>query len=205
MTVPYFSPVTPSEIAMMAAGVPRFDGGRLVRAYRFAEAAHDGQMRDEGTPYIEHPIRVALILWEELGVRDVDMLVAALNHDVLEDCDWLDAGVLEGALGERPTGFIQDVTKPRVPDAEKAQRDQVYLDGLPKLCHESRLIKLADRIDNLRGVIHAGDPAKAGRYLDVSRRSFIPLALATEVAAADLIAAACDHIEAYLRESGSSS
>ncbi len=199
MTVPYYSPPTPPEIAMMAAGVPRFDGGRLIRAFRFAEAAHDGQKRDEGTPFIEHPIRVALILWEELGVRDVDMLVAALNHDVLEDCDWLSADVLEGALGERPTGFIQDVTKPRVPDEQKAQRDQVYLDGLPALCHESRLLKLADRIDNLRGVIHANDPAKARRYLEVSRQSFIPLALATEAAAADLIAAACDDIEAYLQ------
>lgn len=199
MTVPYYSPLTPPEIAMMAAGVPRFDSGRLVRAFRFAEAAHNGQTRDEGTPYIEHPIRVAMILWEELGIRDVDMIVAALNHDVLEDCDWLDTGVLEGALGERSTGFIQDVTKPRVPDAEKAQRDQVYLEGLSQLPHESRLIKLADRIDNLRGVIHANDPAKAARYLEVSRQAFIPLALATEAAAADMVAAACDDIEAYLR------
>src|SRR5690606_4621755 len=129
-----------------------------------------------------------------------DILVAALNHDVLEDCDWLDSDVLAGALGERATVFVEEVTKPQVPDDQKDERDRAYLDRLRDISTEGRLLKLADRIDNLRGVVLAGDPDKARRYLSVSREEFIPLALATDPVAAELIVEACDRIEHYLKE-----
>lgn len=198
MTVPYHAPQTPPDIAMIIASLPPSDAERIEAAFRFAEAAHRGQMRDEGTPFIDHPVRVARILWEELGGRDVDVVVAALNHDVLEDCSWLEEEVLAGALGKRATGLIRDVTKPAVPDEEKPARDRVYLDSLRGLPPDSRLLKLADRIDNLRSVVHSGDPDKASRYLEVSRLEFIPLALATDPVAADLVSQACDDIERYL-------
>lgn len=198
MTIPYHAPQTPPDIAMIIASLPPSDAGRIEAAFRFAAAAHEGQARDEGTPFIDHPVRVARILWEELGSRDVDIIVAALNHDVLEDCDWLDEEVLSGALGQRATSLIRDVTKPAVPDEEKAARDRTYLESLRGLSPESRLLKLADRIDNLRSVVHSGDPAKAARYLEVSRLEFIPLALATDPVTADLVSQACDEIERYL-------
>lgn len=201
MTVPYHAPQTPPDVALIIASLPASDAGRVEAAFRFAEAAHTSQFRDEGTPFIEHPVRVARILWEELGSRDVDMIVAALNHDVLEDCDWLDESVLAGALGERATELVKAVTKPQVPDDQKAARDRAYLDSLRTISSDARLLKLADRIDNLRSVVHSGDDAKAGRYLEVSRDEFIPLALATDPAAADLVAAACDAIESHLRGS----
>lgn len=182
----------------MIATLPVEDAERVEFAYRFAAAAHDGQTRDEGTPFITHPVRVALILWEEFGSRDVDSIIAALNHDVLENCNWLDVDVLNGALGEVPTALIQQVTKEHVPDGQKAARDRIYLDRLWEISPEARLLKLADRLDNLRSVVHAGDLAKARRYLTVSRDEFIPLALATDPAAARLISDACDEIERYL-------
>lgn len=184
----------------MVATLSPEDAARFETAYRFAAAAHDGQTRDEGTPYIEHPVRVARILWEELGVRDLDILIAALNHDVLEDCDWLEAEVLNGALGERATGIVEEVTKPQVPEAQKAERDRNYFDRLRDISTEARLLKLADRVDNLRSVVLAGDPDKARRYLAVSREEFIPLALATDPVAADLVSTGCDKVERYLAE-----
>lgn len=198
LTVPYHAPLTPPEIGLIIASLPSGEAGRIEAAFRFAEAAHSGQARDEGTPFIDHPVRVAVILWEELGSRDVDVIVAALNHDVLEDCDWLNEEVLSGALGKRATRLIRDVTKPQVPDEAKPARDRVYLDSLRGLEPDSRLLKLADRIDNLRSVVHSGDPDKAARYLEVSRLEFIPLALATDPVAADLVSQACDDIERYL-------
>jgi guanosine-3',5'-bis(diphosphate) 3'-pyrophosphohydrolase len=198
LNVPYHAPQTPADIALISATLPGTDAARVEQAYRFAAAAHDGHVRDEGTPYIDHPVRVARILWEDLGSRDVDLIVAALNHDVLEDCAWLDETVLSGALGERATSLIKDVTKAKVAEEDKPARDRAYLDSLRGAPHDSRLLKLADRIDNLRCVVHAGQPDKAARYLKVSREEFIPLALATDPRAADLVSLACDEVEHYL-------
>lgn len=202
MTVPYHAPPTPPDVAVIIATLPASDAERIVAAYRFAAAAHSAHVRDEGTPFIDHPVRVARILWEELGTRDVDMIVAALNHDVLEDCDWLDEQVLAGALGQRATDLVKDVTKEQVADADKPARDRAYLDNLRVIPFESRLLKLADRIDNLRGVVSSGNPDKAARYLTVSREEFIPLALATDPRAAELVTQACDQIERFLVVNG---
>lgn len=174
------------------------DAERLVSAFRYAAAAHAEHTRDEGSPFIDHPVAVAVILGEELGCLDVDVLIAALNHDVLEDCDWLSQADVAGAIGERATGFVADVTKEQVPVGEKSARDRRYLDHLWHISPEAKSLKLADRIHNLRSIPSANDPAKARRYLEVSRREFYPLALTVDPTAARLIAEACDAIEAYL-------
>jgi (p)ppGpp synthase/HD superfamily hydrolase len=193
----------PAELVQVLATCSADDAEQIERAFQFAAAAHAGQVRDEGTPFIEHPVAVAVLLWQELGCRDTDVILAALMHDVLEDCDWLDAGVLSGVIGERATRMVVDVTKKRVTDGEKPARDAAYLAALRMLPVETRLLKLADRIHNLRCIPLAGDPAKAARYLAVSRAEFIPLALTTDATATRLVDEACDDIARYLESRGS--
>ncbi|HYI13996.1 MAG TPA: HD domain-containing protein [Thermomicrobiales bacterium] len=188
----------PAPLTTVLARLHADDAERLVSAYRFAAAAHAAHTRDEGSPFIDHPVAVAVILSEELGCRDVDTLIAALNHDVLEDCDWLCSADVEGAIGERATRLVADVTKEQVPDAEKSARDDRYLAHLWEIPAEAKLLKMADRIHNLRSIPMANDPDKARRYLDVSRNEFLPLALTVDSTAARLIAEACDVIESYL-------
>ena len=53
---------TAADLRRALSGQPASDQGRVERAYRMAERAHRGQARDEGSPYIEHPLRVALIV-----------------------------------------------------------------------------------------------------------------------------------------------
>jgi (p)ppGpp synthase/HD superfamily hydrolase len=192
------SPPIPPELALIQAAVMPEDAERLDNAFRFAAAAHAGQTRDEGTPFIEHPVRVAAILWGELGCRDVDVLVAALNHDVVEDSELVDAALVASAFGERVAALVLDVTKEEAAAHDSAARDRAYLDRLPRLSLDSRMLKLADRIDNLRSVLRSGDPDKARRYLEVSRAEFIPLALSTDQAAARLVTEACDAVERML-------
>jgi len=60
-----------------------YDFDKITEAYRYAEKAHDGQMRQSGEPYITHPIAVAQIL-VELGM-DTETICAGLLHDVVED------------------------------------------------------------------------------------------------------------------------
>ena len=181
----------------LAGGLASEDAERLLDAFRVAAAAHASQLRDEGTPFIEHPVRVAQILWSELGVRDVDVLIAALNHDVVEDSE-LDSAFIAGKFGQRVEELVEHVTKAAVPDEHKSARDADYLLALRAAPRDARLLKLADRIDNLRAVIRSNDQAKAARYLNVSRAEFLPLALLTDPTAERLIASACDAIERYL-------
>ncbi|MEZ4524095.1 MAG: HD domain-containing protein [Thermomicrobiales bacterium] len=190
----------PASLALIQASMSRDDAERVERAYRFARAAHNGQLRDEGTPFIEHPVRVAEILWQELGVRNADLIVAALNHDVIEDSEAVDEHLVASAFGEVVAKLVVDVTKISVPPEEKAARDRAYLDRLPDLPVDSRLLKLADRIDNLRSVLLADDLAKARRYLDVSQDEFVPLATMTDPVALRLVIEACDAIERMLRD-----
>ena len=67
---------------------PRLDAEQLAlirRAYEMAEAVHATQMRDEGTPYIVHPLRVARALVAELEITRPVLICSALLHDVIED------------------------------------------------------------------------------------------------------------------------
>lgn len=198
MTTPYRPATIPADLALILAALAPEDAERLSDAFQFAAAAHHGQQRDEGTPFIEHPVRVASILWRELGQRDVELLIAALNHDVVEDSEHVDEELIASRFGQRIAGIVLDVTKQKAPSESKAARDRAYLDRLPDLPLESRLLKLADRIDNLRSVPLAADREKAERYLEVTRDSFVPLALATDPTATRLLQEACDEVERYL-------
>jgi GTP diphosphokinase / guanosine-3',5'-bis(diphosphate) 3'-diphosphatase len=125
---------------------------RLVRdAYKFADEAHLGQMRDSGLPYITHPLAVAGLCanWK----LDAQAISAALMHDAMEDC-----GVTKPELIERfgaPTAEMVDgLTK--LDKLQFSTREQSQAESFRKmLLAMSRdvrviLIKLADRLHNLR-------------------------------------------------------
>ena len=191
---------TPHALTLIQASLDPDDAERIEHAYRFAEAAHRGQCRDEGTPFIEHPARVAGVLWYELGVRDVDLLIAALNHDTIEDSDDVDRALVASAFGERVARLVCDVTKAPVGPEGREARDREYLNHLRELPEDSRLLKLADRIDNLRSIPNSNDDDKKRRYLEVSRAEFLPLAAATDPVAHRLVSEACDAIERHLTD-----
>ena len=144
----------------------------LVRSsYRFAAECHNGQTRVSGGPYIEHPLQTALFL-ADLRL-DVTTLVAALLHDVIEDCG-VTYDQLEERFGEDVARLVDGVTKltrldARMaidgdsPQAIGAQDDRLQAESLRKMlvamAEDVRvvLIKLADRLHNMRtlGVLPA--------------------------------------------------
>ena len=80
----------------------------ISKAYHFSERAHEGQLRESGEPYFQHPYEVALILAElEL---DVETIVAGLLHDVLEDTD-VTREELEAEFGPTVLMLVEGVTK----------------------------------------------------------------------------------------------
>jgi GTP pyrophosphokinase len=81
---------------------------KIEKAYRYAEDAHRGQLRNSGEEYIHHPLEVASIL-AELEMDD-STIIAALLHDVAEDTDHtLDE--IRKKFGEEVAGLVDGVTK----------------------------------------------------------------------------------------------
>ena len=139
---------------------------RINAAYDFAERCHDGQMRLSGDPYIVHPLAAAAILADLY--LDPDTIIAALLHDVVEDCS-VTLEELESRFGADVARLVDGVTKlarvdyrppgpPHLHDNGNGMTpaENLYAESLRKMlvamAEDIRvvLIKLADRLHNMR-------------------------------------------------------
>ena len=159
------------------------------KAYGFAEERHQGQMRLSGGPYIEHPVQSALFL-AQLHL-DVTTIVAALLHDVMEDCG-VTYEELKDGFGEDVARLVDGVTKLTRMDlrfvsregAEQAgatQEDSLQAESLRKMlvamAEDIRvvLIKLADRLHNMR-TLDALSPERRTAIAQETLDIYTPLA-----------------------------
>jgi len=129
----------------------------LLDAICYAAEKHQFQVRKdaEKTPYIIHPMGVALSLWEEGDVRNRDALLAALLHDTLEDTDATQEEI-SAKFGLRVAAIVEQLTNPADLSTDGAKAWQI--EHAPTMCIEAKLIKLADRLYNIRDL----RPAPAG-------------------------------------------
>jgi guanosine-3',5'-bis(diphosphate) 3'-pyrophosphohydrolase len=123
----------------------------LTRAAAFAADKHrDLRRKDiDAPPYINHPIAVANTLAAEAGVDDKIVLAAALLHDTIEDTGTTE-GELEAAFGAEVTGVVVEVTDNKA--LPKAERKRLQVEHAPHLSLRAKLVKLADKISNLRDI-----------------------------------------------------
>ena len=152
------------------------DVARLAEAYRFSGAAHAGQTRQSGDPYISHPLAVAEIL---AGWRlDGQALVAALLHDVMEDTSVTKAEISD-TFGKPVADLVDGVSKLdkiEFQSAEDAQAEN-FRKMLLAMARDVRviLIKLADRLHNMR-TLDAVAPAKRRRVARETMEIYAPIA-----------------------------
>ena len=126
----------------------------LFQALSFAARKHRDQRRkdDHGSPYINHPIALARVLCEEAGVSDTRILCAALLHDTVEDTD-TSPEELEAEFGPEIRRVVMEVTDDkRLPKAERKRLQIAHASGVS---YAAKLVKLADKICNLRDVVDA--------------------------------------------------
>jgi GTP pyrophosphokinase len=127
------------------------------RAYAFAEAAHKGQQRRSGEPFITHPLGVAKIC-AELRL-DEQTIAAALLHDVVEDTA-TDLSAVGDEFGEEIAQLVDGVTKlTRVQFQSREQAEaENYRKMVVAMAGDKRviLVKLADRLHNLRTIEYLG-------------------------------------------------
>lgn len=155
---------------------PRLDAQQLAQvysAYDVAGEAHSGQTRDEGTPYIVHPVRVARTLVTELDLVSPKLVCAALMHDVIEDSP-ATREQIAGAFGDEIAEVVwlltklEEVSLPDYLAAIEAAADT----GAP-------IVKLCDRLDNLRYLAHTPRIEKKHRYIRTTETYYLPMASRT--------------------------
>ena len=122
--------------------------GRLLKGIHFACIKHSTQRRKdpEQTPYINHPVGVAHILYEN-DIKDIDVLLAAVLHDTIEDTNTT-LEELQIEFGEKVAGIVADCTDDKSLDWKERKRLQIVTANSKS--REAKLVKLADKIYNLK-------------------------------------------------------
>lgn len=154
----------------------KFDDERLARiekAFRFANAAHDGIRRKSGEPFIIHPIAVAKIVAKEIGLGATS-IVAAILHDVVEDTDYRLSDI-ENMFGEKVAGIVDGLTK--LSGNFDSRQALTLKKMLTTLSDDVRivLIKIADRLHNMQTL----DSMPANKKLKIAGETlflYVPLA-----------------------------
>lgn len=128
--------------------------GKLLKAIHFSAFKHRDQRRRDKprSPYINHPLEVARLLWEVGGVRDDATLAAAILHDTIEDTDTTSEEIRE-TFGEEVLDLVLEVTDDK--SLPKMRRKRLQIEGAPRISFKAKLIKLADKISNVNDLLYS--------------------------------------------------
>ena len=125
----------------------------ILKAAHFAAQKHSTQRRkdENASPYINHPISVALAIAQIGGVDDPEILAAALLHDTIEDTETTPEE-LEAEFGKKVCEYVLDVTDDKT--LPKDERKSRQIEHAKKISKGAALIKLGDKISNVTDVIN---------------------------------------------------
>ncbi len=172
---------TPSGLDALLAQVATYDPKapreRIIAAYELAARAHAGQFRDNGDPYITHPLAVALIL---AGYKlDAASLITALLHDVIEDTS-VTLPDIHREFGADIAGLIDGVTKlTRLElQSDRTKQAENFRKLVLAMSRDIRvlLVKLADRLHNMRTLSFIREPERRKRIARETMEIYAPLA-----------------------------
>ncbi|MDR2187640.1 MAG: HD domain-containing protein [Azonexus sp.] len=126
----------------------------FAQALAFAADKHRKQRRKDldGSPYINHPLTVIKVLAVEGGVADIAVLCAAALHDTVEDTKTTPEE-LAAAFGPKIAAVVMEVTDDK--SLRKKVRKARQIEHAPHLSAPAKLVKLADKISNLRDILDA--------------------------------------------------
>jgi len=142
---------------------------KLVEAASFAAQRHTGHQRkgNDKQPYINHPLEVANLIANVGQVDDVDVLIAAILHDTVEDVGVTKDDIVK-QFGERVAGIVMEVTDDKA--LPKEERKRLQVEHAPHLSAEAKLVKLGDKISNISDVTNnppdGWDVQRRKQYID---------------------------------------
>ena len=160
---------------VMECRVSAEDMRRIKEAFDFACMAHEGQKRKSGAPFIVHPVAVAKIVAEELGLG-ANPVIAAFLHDVVEDTDYTIDDIRQ-RFGDDVAFLVSVVTKNSNGHYEVSKQVDNYKQMLYSIHYDIRalLIKLADRLHNMR-TLGSMPPNKQMKIAGETEFFYAPLA-----------------------------
>lgn len=128
------------------------DFSLTLQACIFAANKHDGQIRKDqsGSPYITHPLMVTRDIYQIGGVRETNILIAALLHDTIEDTG-TKPNEIQDIFGKSILDIVLEVTDDKSLPKEERKRLQVV--HAPDITYPARIIKWGDKIVNCRDIL----------------------------------------------------
>ena len=171
-------PGTGQDLArLVAAYDQRADAAMIERAFQVAAAAHAGQQRENGDPYITHPVAVAQILAQYR--LDTASIATALLHDVAEDTK-TGLAEIEKRFGKEVARLVDGVTKlTRLElQSERTKQAENFRKLVLAMSEDIRvlLVKLADRLHNMRTLHYVPQEARRRKTARETMEIFAPLA-----------------------------
>lgn len=124
---------------------------KVIAAIAFAAQKHRDQRRKDAlsSPYINHPIALANVLANEVGIDDERVLIAAILHDTIEDTETSEQELVR-EFGQEIAGIVMEVTDDKA--LPKAERKRLQIEHAATISRRAKLVKLADKICNLRDI-----------------------------------------------------
>ena len=163
-------------LSRLAANSTEAEQALVRKAYAYAAAAHAGQVRLSGEPYLSHPLAVAEVL-AELGF-DAHSVAAGLLHDTVEDTK-VTLEEVDAEFGEQVADIVDGVTKISMMtfDSKEEQQAENIRKMILAMSHDIRvpIVKLADRVHNMRTL----DFQKAHKRQRIAQETmdiYVPLA-----------------------------
>lgn len=155
---------------------PVFDEERLAAAFDFAAGAHNTTLRKDGSPYITHPLEVAIIMADM--ALDLDSIIASLLHDVIEDTGFTYKDI-SSKFGETVAMLVDGVTKlTRMPYVSKEDEQMENLRKMfMAMAKDIRvlIIKICDRLHNMRTIEYHTEKKRREKSLE-TMQIYAPLA-----------------------------
>jgi len=159
------------DMKMITHIITHIDDEIVLKAYEYASIKHINDFRADGvTPYIKHPMDVALMV-DCAPMATVDMVAAAILHDVVEDTDTT-IDDIELSFGKVIASYVKELTYP----ANLPDRREHIIDSVKFLSEGAKLIKLADITCNLCDLSESGwSDKKKKTYMEYLRRMRLAL------------------------------
>ncbi|MBL7995407.1 HD domain-containing protein [bacterium] len=127
---------------------------RILSALKFSAEKHRNQRRKdaEASPYINHPIQVAELLWNVGEVRDIIVILGALLHDTIEDTETT-PDEIKKLFGDEVLGLVLEVTDDK--RLSKKERKRLQIERAPLKSMRAKQLKICDKICNVRDVTNS--------------------------------------------------